>query len=80
MKIFKISNRNWRSRCSKILPVAPVLANTVNFKVFNAKMSLIFQNPGYMKENFVICIESLHVPDAGDQFNVSLLNNVISFF
>lgn len=29
------------------------------------------QNPGYMKENFIICIESLHVADGGDQNNVS---------
>lgn len=29
-----------------------------------------------MKDNFVICIESLHVPDAGDQYNVS--TNLIS--
>uniref|UniRef100_A0A182N4C2 Phosphatidylinositol transfer protein N-terminal domain-containing protein n=1 Tax=Anopheles dirus TaxID=7168 RepID=A0A182N4C2_9DIPT len=26
-------------------------------------------NPGYMKDNFIICIESLHVGDAGDQPN-----------
>lgn len=30
----------------------------------------VLTNPGYMKENFVICIESLHLPDAGDQQNV----------
>lgn len=30
------------------------------------------QNPGYMKENFVVCIESLHVGDVGDQKNVSV--------
>ncbi|CAG9104049.1 unnamed protein product [Plutella xylostella] len=30
----------------------------------------VLTNPGYMKENFVICIESLHVPDGGDQHNV----------
>lgn len=29
------------------------------------------KNPGYMKENFVICIESLHVGDIGNQHNVS---------
>ncbi len=28
------------------------------------------QNPGYMKENFFIIIESLHLPDKGDQQNV----------
>lgn len=28
------------------------------------------KNPGYMKENFVICIESLHIGDQGDQENV----------
>ncbi|OWR51157.1 hypothetical protein KGM_206953 [Danaus plexippus plexippus] len=30
----------------------------------------VLTNPGYMKENFVICIESLHLPDVGDQNNV----------
>ncbi|XP_019763846.1 phosphatidylinositol transfer protein alpha isoform isoform X3 [Dendroctonus ponderosae] len=30
----------------------------------------VITNPGYMKENFVICIESLHVPDTGKQENV----------
>lgn len=33
--------------------------------VCNAK-----QNPGYMKENFMICIESLHIADTGEQDNV----------
>lgn len=31
------------------------------------------KNPGYMKENFVICIESLHIGDQGDQENVRWL-------
>jgi len=31
----------------------------------------ISQNPGYMKENFIIIIESLHLADAGMQHNVS---------
>lgn len=30
----------------------------------------IITNPGYMKENFLICIESLHVGDIGNQNNV----------
>ncbi|XP_061722345.1 phosphatidylinositol transfer protein alpha isoform isoform X1 [Cydia pomonella] len=30
----------------------------------------VLTNPGYMKDNFVICIESLHLPDGGDQNNV----------
>lgn len=29
------------------------------------------KNPGYMKENFMICIESLHVGDTGILQNVS---------
>jgi hypothetical protein len=29
------------------------------------------QNPGYMKENFIIVIESLHLADTGMQQNVS---------
>lgn len=28
------------------------------------------KNPGYMKENFMICIESLHIADTGEQDNV----------
>ena len=35
-----------------------------------------YQNPGYMKENFIICIESLHVGDTGTQHNVSWLEVV----
>lgn len=27
-----------------------------------------------MKENFMICIESLHIGDVGDQANVSRIN------
>lgn len=34
----------------------------------------IITNPGYMKENFVICIESLHVADTGIQNNVHELS------
>jgi len=30
----------------------------------------VISNPGYMKDNFIIVIESLHVPDKGDQYNV----------
>lgn len=30
------------------------------------------QNPGYMKENFVIMIESFHIDDVGDQHNVGI--------
>jgi len=30
----------------------------------------VITNPGYMKENFMICIESLHIADTGDQENV----------
>lgn len=29
-----------------------------------------------MKENFVICIESMHIADTGKQNNVSICNNV----
>lgn len=39
-----------------------------------------YQNPGYMKENFVICIESLHVPDTGKQDNVSGTGAKITFY
>lgn len=35
------------------------------------KKWIIHKNPGYMKENFVICIETLHAGDVGDQENVS---------
>lgn len=30
----------------------------------------VITNPGYMKENFLICIESMHINDVGDQTNV----------
>lgn len=32
------------------------------------------QNPGYMKQNFIICIESMHIGDTGKQENVSAFN------
>lgn len=32
---------------------------------------LFEQNPGYMRDNFIIIIESLHLADVGDQENVS---------
>lgn len=38
---------------------------------FRGYSVLLEQNPGYMKDNFVICIESLHVADRGEQDNVS---------
>lgn len=31
------------------------------------------QNPGYMKDNFVIMIESFHIGDCGNQHNVSAM-------
>lgn len=38
------------------------------------KITLIFlQNPGYMKDNFVIMIESFHIGDVGNQHNVSTI-------
>jgi hypothetical protein len=33
----------------------------------------VISNPGYMKDNFFIVIESLHLPDKGDQQNVHQL-------
>lgn len=37
------------------------------------------QNPGYMKENFMICIESLHIADTGEQDNVRCLSKFLTF-
>jgi len=34
----------------------------------------VISNPGYMKDNFVIIIESLHLPDKGDKQNVHELS------
>ncbi|CAG0893887.1 unnamed protein product [Darwinula stevensoni] len=34
----------------------------------------VSQNPGYMKENFVLMIETLHLDDAGDKSNVHELS------
>ena len=42
-------------------------SNYIKFIIFP-----FYQNPGYMKENFVICIESLHIADEGNQDNVSI--------
>ena len=33
----------------------------------------LFQNPGYMKENFYITVETLHAPGNADIENVSFL-------
>ncbi|KAK9887308.1 hypothetical protein WA026_021618 [Henosepilachna vigintioctopunctata] len=35
----------------------------------------VITNPGYMKENFVICIETMHVGDVGNSDNVHQLPN-----
>lgn len=35
----------------------------------------VITNPGFMKDSFVICIESMHVGDRGDQDNVHQLPN-----
>nr|XP_023012197.1 phosphatidylinositol transfer protein beta isoform [Leptinotarsa decemlineata] len=35
----------------------------------------VITNPGYMKDNFVICIESMHIADTGKQENVHQLSN-----
>lgn len=37
------------------------------------------QNPGYMKDNFVVCIESLHLGDVGHQKNVSASSLVVVY-
>jgi hypothetical protein len=34
----------------------------------------VITNPGYMKDNFIIVIETLHVADKGDQYNVHELS------
>jgi len=34
---------------------------------------VLFQNPDYMQEKFIIKIESLHLPDCGTTENVSSL-------
>lgn len=45
---------------------------------FGVENCLLFwkQNPGYMKENFMICIESLHIADTGEQDNVRDVSTV----
>ncbi|XP_045469293.1 phosphatidylinositol transfer protein alpha isoform isoform X1 [Harmonia axyridis] len=35
----------------------------------------VITNPGYMKDNFVICIETMHVGDSGNSENVHQLSN-----
>ncbi|KOB78226.1 Phosphatidylinositol transfer protein/retinal degeneration b protein, partial [Operophtera brumata] len=51
--------------------LAPKGALEVHEEAWNAYpyCRTVLTNPGYMKDNFVICIETLHVPDGGDQYN-----------
>ncbi|KOB69734.1 Phosphatidylinositol transfer protein/retinal degeneration b protein [Operophtera brumata] len=53
--------------------LAPKGALEVHEEAWNAYpyCRTVLTNPGYMKDNFVICIETLHVPDGGDQYNIS---------
>ena len=45
---------------------------TSNIQIqFYGKKKYQNQNPGYMKDNFIIIIESHHIADIGDQDNVS---------
>lgn len=40
---------------------------------------LVSQNPGYMKENFYIIIESYHIGDCGNQDNVSIVSKHVAW-
>lgn len=53
--------------------------NEINKKKINHKQT---QNPKFMKSNFMICIETMHVDDGGDQENVSIaqpFNSILCF-
>lgn len=62
-----------------MLFVAIVLFLVRNLKR-NISLIIFFQNPLYMKDKFRLVIESLHVPDAGHQDNVSLIPPVFFLF
>ncbi|CAO1406850.1 unnamed protein product [Diamesa serratosioi] len=52
--------------------LAPKGALEIHEEAWNAYpyCRTVITNPGYMKENFMICIESFHIGDVGDQANV----------
>jgi len=52
--------------------LAPKGAMEIHEEAWNAYpyCKTVISNPGYMKENFIIIIESLHVADRGDKQNV----------
>ncbi|XP_055382916.1 phosphatidylinositol transfer protein alpha isoform isoform X2 [Condylostylus longicornis] len=52
--------------------LAPKGALEIHEEAWNAYpyCRTVITNPGYMKENFVICIESLHIADKGERNNV----------
>lgn len=69
---------DWMRRCwsmvlislnffSQLTHEQKTLQNLLTLLVIRRKIN---QNPGYMKENFMICIESLHIADTGEQENV----------
>lgn len=49
-----------------------------NFQKKNKQINESFQNPLYMKEKFRLVIETLHLPDCGNEENVSLIH-IFSF-
>lgn len=46
---------------------------------FGGSSVLVSQNPGYMKENFYIIIESYHIGDCGNQDNVSIVSKHVAW-
>lgn len=57
---------------SIIRMIAPKGALEIHEEAWNAYpyCRTVLTNPGYMNSNFVICVESMHCPDTGDQENV----------
>jgi hypothetical protein len=72
--------------CSKVPAivrlVAPKGALEVHEEAWNAYpyCKTVLTNPGYMNENFYICIETMHLPDRGTTENVRCSKLLVHFF
>ena len=57
--------------------VAPKGSLEIHEEAWNAYpyCKTVLSNPGYMKDNFYIIVETYHLPDRGDQSNVHELED-----
>lgn len=60
--------------CKTVISVSilQIFGSITLFIAFVVILFIVLQNPGYMKENFIIVIESYHIGDVGDQENVRI--------